>query len=68
MALSEVCGLELKFIVQLQQTMNVEVELPITVHCGQFWSNLVIKTTGQAVIEQKHIDITTSFCEGVSIR
>ena len=31
MALSEVVK-ELKFIVQLLQTMNIEVELPITVH------------------------------------
>ena len=39
MALSEVVT-ELKFIVQLQQTMNVEVELPITVHVdnvGAIW-------------------------------
>ena len=31
MALSEVVK-ELKFIVQLLETMNIEVELPITVH------------------------------------
>ena len=39
MALSEVVK-EMKFIVQLLQTMNVEVELPITVHVdnvGAIW-------------------------------
>ena len=39
MALSEVVK-ELKFIVQLLQTMNIEVELPITVHVdnvGAIW-------------------------------
>ena len=39
MALSEVVK-EMKFIVQLLQTMNIEVELPITVHVdnvGEIW-------------------------------
>ena len=35
MALSEVVK-ELKFIVQLLQAMNIEVELPITVHVDNF--------------------------------
>ena len=54
MALSEVVK-ELKFIVQLLQTMNIEVELPTTVHVdnvGAIWlSNN--RTT--------NIDIRTSF-------
>ena len=59
MALSEVVK-ELIFIVQLPQTMNIEVELPITVHVdnvGAIWlSNN--RTTGDRT---KHIDIRTSF-------
>ena len=42
MALSEVVK-ELKFIVQLLLTMNIEVELPITCACRQCWSNLVVQ-------------------------
>ena len=61
MALSEVVK-EQKFIVQLLQTMNIEVELPITVHVdnvGPIWlSNN--RTTGDRT---KHIDIRTSFVE-----
>ena len=57
MALSEVVK-ELKFIVQLLQTMNITVELPITVHVdnvGAIWlSNN--KNTGDRT---KHIDIRT---------
>ena len=57
MALSEVVK-ELKFIVQLLQTMSITVELPITVHVdnvGAIWlSNNRI--TGDRT---KHIDITT---------
>ena len=57
MALSEVVK-ELKFIVQLLQTMNIEVKLPITVHVdnvGAIWlSNNCSDRT-------KHIDIRTSF-------
>ena len=59
MALSEVVK-ELKFIVQLLQTMNIRVELPITVHVdnvGAIWlSNN--RNTGDRT---KHIDIKTSF-------
>ena len=51
---------ELKFIVQLLQTMSIEVELPITVHVdnvGAIWlpNN---RTTSDRT---KHIDIRTSF-------
>ena len=59
MALSEVVK-ELKFIMQLLQTMNITVELPITVHVdnvGAIWlSNN--RNTGDRT---KHIDIRTSF-------
>ena len=59
MALSEVVK-ELKFIVHLLQTMNIEVELPITVHVdnvGAIWlSNN--RTTNDRT---KHIDIRTAF-------
>ena len=58
MALSEVVK-ELKFIVQLLQTMNITVELPITVHVdnvGAIWlSNN--RNTGDRT---KHIDIRTA--------
>ena len=58
MALSEVVK-ELKFIVQLLQTMNIEVELPITVYVdnvGAIWlSNN--RTTSDRTI---HIDMRTS--------
>ena len=58
MALLEVVK-ELKFIVQLLQTMNIAVELPITVHVdngGAIWlSNN--RNTGDRT---KHIDIRTS--------
>ena len=59
MALSEVVK-ELKFIVQLQQTMNVEVELPITVHVdnvGAIWFSNNRTTSDRT----RHIDIRTSF-------
>ena len=59
MALSEVVK-ELKFIVQLLQTMNIEVKLPITVYVdnvGAIWlSNN--RTTSDGT---KHIDIRTAF-------
>ena len=59
MALSEVVK-ELKFIVQLLQTMNITVELPITVHVdnvGAIWlSNN--RNTGDRT---KHIDLRTAF-------
>ena len=59
MALSEVVR-ELKFVVQLLQTMNIEVELPITVHVdnvGAIWLSHNRTTSDR----QKHIDIRTSF-------
>ena len=59
MALSEVVK-ELKFIVQLLQTMNIEVELPITVHVdnvGAIWLSNNCTTSDRT----KHIDIRTSF-------
>ena len=59
MTLSEVVK-ELKFIVQLMQTMNIAVELPIMVHVdnvGAIWlSNN--RNTGDRT---KHIDSRTSF-------
>ena len=59
MALSEVVK-ELKFIIQLLQTMNIEMKLPITLYVdnvGAIWlSN--IRTTSDRT---KHIDIRTSF-------
>ena len=59
MALSEVVK-ELKLIVKLVQTMNIEEELPITVHMdnvGAIWlSNN--RNTGDRT---KHMDIRTSF-------
>ena len=51
MALSEVVK-EPKFIVQLLQTMNIELELPITVHVDNVGAIWLSKTTGQPVIEQ----------------
>ena len=59
MALSEVVK-ELKLIVQLLQTMNIEVELPITVHVdnvGAIWLSYNRTTRNRT----KHIDIRTSF-------
>ena len=59
MALSEVVN-ELKFSVQLLQTMNIEVELPITVHVdnvGAIWLSNNRTTSDRT----KHIDIRTSF-------
>ena len=59
MALSEVVK-EPKFIVQLLQTMNIEVELPITVHVdnvGAIWLSNNCTTSDRT----KHIDIRTSF-------
>ena len=51
---------ELKFIVQLLQTMNIEVELPITVHVDDveaIWLSNNRTTSDRT----KHIDIRTSF-------
>ena len=59
MALSEMVE-ELKFIGQLLQTMNITVELPITVHVdndGAIWLSHN-RNTGERT---KHIDIRTSF-------
>ena len=58
-ALSEVV-MELKFIVQLLQNMNIEVDLPITVHVdnvGAIWLSNNCTTSDRT----KHIDIRTSF-------
>ena len=59
MALSEVVK-ELKFIVQFLHTMNIEVELPITVYVdnvGAIWllNNRTTSASG------KHIVIRTAF-------
>ena len=59
MALSEVVK-ELKFIVQLLQTMNIEVVLPITEHVdnvGAIWLSNNRTTSDRT----KHIDRRTSF-------
>ena len=59
MALSEVVK-ELKFIVQLLQTMNIEVKLPITVYVdnvGAIWLSNNRTTSDRT----KHIDIRTAF-------
>ena len=59
MALSEVVK-ELEFIVQLLQTINIEVELPITVYVdnvGAIWLSNNRTTSDRT----KHIDIRTSF-------
>ena len=59
MALSEVVK-ELKFIAQLLQTMNIEVELPNTVHVdnvGAIWLSNNRTTSNRT----KHIDIRTCF-------
>ena len=59
MTLSEVVK-DLKFIVQLLQTMNIEVVLPITVHVdnvGEIWLSNNRTTSDRT----KHIDIRTSF-------
>ena len=53
---------ELKSIVQVLQTMYVEVELPITVHVDNVGAICLSnnRTTGDRT---KHIDIRTSFVE-----
>ena len=59
MALSEVVK-ELKFTVQFLQTINIEVELPITVYVdnvGAIWLSNNRTTSDR----RKHIDIRTSF-------
>ena len=66
MALSEVVK-DSKFIVELLQSMNIAVELPITVHVdnvGAIWlSNH--RNTGDRT---KHIDIENFLCERISGR
>ena len=59
MALSEVVK-ELKFIVQLLQTMNIEVQLPITVHVDNFGA-IWLSNNRTTSDRTKHIDIRTSF-------
>ena len=59
MALSEVVK-DLKFIVQFLQTMNIKVELPITVYVdnvGAIWLSNNRTTSSRTM----HIDIRTSF-------
>ena len=59
MTLSEVVK-ELKFIVQLLLTMNIELESPITVHVdnvGAIWLSNNRTTSDRT----KHIDIRTAF-------
>ena len=59
MALSEVVK-ELRFIVELLLTMNIEVELPITVYVDNvaaIWLSNKRTTSDRT----KHIDIRTSF-------
>ena len=63
MALSEVVK-ELKFIVQLLQTMNIEVELPTTMHVdnvGAIWLSHNRTTSDRT----KHIDIRTSLSKNI---
>ena len=59
MALSEVVK-ELTFIVQLLQTMNVELELPIAVHVGNVGA-IWLSNNRTTSDRTKHIDIRTSF-------
>ena len=59
MALSEVVK-ELKFIVQLLQTMNITVELPITVHVHNVGA-IRLSNNRNTGDRTKHIDIRTSF-------
>ena len=59
MALLEVAK-ELKFIVHLLQTMNIEVELPITVHVDNVGA-ILLSNNRTASDRTKHIDIRTSF-------
>ena len=59
MALSEVVK-ELKFIVQLLQTMNISVELPITVHVDNVGAIWLSNNTNRGD-RTKHKDIRTAF-------
>ena len=66
MALSEVVK-ELKFIVQLLQTMNITVELPITVHVDNVGAIWLIQQQKYRRQNKTH-RYKNSFCEGVSRR
>ena len=59
MALSEVVK-EVKFIVQILQTMNIEVQLPITVHVDNVGA-ICLSNNRTTSDRTKHIDIRTSF-------
>ena len=59
MELSEVVK-ELQFIVQLLQTMNIEVELPITVHVDNV-GDISLSNNSTTSDRSKHIEIRTSF-------
>ena len=59
MTLSKVVK-ELKFIVQLLQTINIEVELPITVHVDNVGA-ILLSNNRSTSDRTKHIDIKTSF-------
>ena len=59
MALSEVVK-ELKFIVQFIQTMNIEVELPITAYVDNVGA-ILLSSNRTTSDRTKHIDIRTSF-------
>ena len=59
MALSEMVK-ELNFIVQLLQTMNIEVELPITVHVNNVRA-IWLSNNRTTCDRTKHIDIRKSF-------
>ena len=52
--------IEIKFIVQLLQTMNIEVELPITVHVDNVGA-ICLSNNRNTGDRTKHIDIRTSF-------
>ena len=60
MALSEVVK-ELIFIVQLLQTMNITVELPITVHVDNVGAAIWLSSNRNTGDRTKHIDIRTTF-------
>ena len=61
MALSEVVK-ELKFIVQLLQTMNIEVKLPITVYVDDVGA-IRLSNNRTTSDRTKHIDIRTAFVQ-----
>ena len=59
MALSEVVK-KLKFIVQLLQKMNIEVELPITLYVDNVGA-IQLSNNRTTIDRTKHIDIRTCF-------